>query len=210
MPRMRTLAPMFTGIIEELGTVKRFETVHTDWGPGVRLSIIARRVLEGSFLGASIAVNGCCLTLVERGVDADGEWWATDMSDETLQRTALKGLRPGDRVNLERPMALGDRLGGHLVLGHVDCTGEIVVPAPDLVVRVPSEQMRYLVEKGSVAVDGISLTVFELTADTFRVAVIPHTAEVTTLGLALAGSMVNIELDIIAKHVERLLDPYRV
>jgi riboflavin synthase len=208
--RMRTLAPMFTGIIEELGTVKGFETVDTDWGPGVRLSIVARKVLEGSFLGASIAVNGCCLTLVDRGVDAEGEWWATDMSDETLQRTALKGLRPGDRVNLERPMALGERLGGHLVLGHVDCTGEIVAPAPDLVVRLPTEQMRYLVEKGSIAVDGISLTVFELTADTFRVAVIPHTAEVTTLVGAMPGSVVNIELDIVAKHVERLLDPYRL
>ena len=209
MPRMPTLAPMFTGIIEEMGTVKSVEAADTDWGKGARLIISARKVLEGSFLGASIAVNGCCLTLVDRGTDRDGEWWATDLSDETLQRTALAGARPGDRVNLERPMALGERLGGHLVLGHVDCTGEIVGPAPDLVVRLPRVHMRYLVEKGSIAVDGISLTVFDLTADTFRVAVIPHTAEVTTLGVAGAGAVVNIELDIVAKQVERLLEPYR-
>ena len=106
-------------------------------------------------------------------------------------------------------MALGDRLGGHLVLGHVDCTGEIVAAAPDLVVRLPAAQMRYVVEKGSIAVDGISLTAFDLTDDTFRVAVIPHTADVTTLGSVRQGDAVNIELDILAKHVERLLDPYR-
>ncbi|MEY2553910.1 MAG: riboflavin synthase [Ilumatobacteraceae bacterium] len=200
---------MFTGIIEELGTVKGRETVRTEWGDGTRLSISARKVLEGSFLGASIAVNGCCLTLVDRGNDAHGEWWATDVTDETISRTALASLRPGDRVNLERPMALGDRLGGHLVLGHVDCTGEVVAAAPDLVVRIPAANMRYVVEKGSVAVDGISLTAFDLTDDTFRVAVIPHTADVTTLGAVVPGASVNIELDILAKHVERLLDPYQ-
>ena len=204
---------MFTGIIEEMGTVRSYETVDTEWNgkqvEGVRLSITARKALEGSFLGASISVNGCCLTLVDRGNDEHGDWWSTDMSTETLQRTSLAGLRPGDRVNLERPMALGDRLGGHIVLGHVDCTGEIVAPAPDLVIRLPPEHMRYVVEKGSIAVDGISLTAFGLTEDTFRVAVIPHTADVTTLGVRLPGAVVNIELDILAKHVERLLDPYR-
>ena len=204
-----TLAPMFTGIIEEMGTVKGIDVVRTEWGEGARLSIAARKVLEGWYLGASIAVNGCCLTLVDRGNDSGGDWWATDMSVETLQRTSLASLRPGDRVNLERPMALGERLGGHLVLGHVDCLGEIVAPAPDLVVRLPVAHMRYLVEKGSISVDGISLTAFDLTADTFRVAVIPHTADVTTLGALATGSVVNIELDILAKHVERLLEPYR-
>ncbi len=199
---------MFTGIVEEMGTVRSCDTVPTDWGAGTRLRIGARKVLDGSYLGASIAVNGCCLTLVERGNDADGDWWSTDLSVETMQRTALSGLRPGDRVNLERPLALGERLGGHLVLGHVDCTGEIVAPAPDLVVRLPLEQMRYLVEKGSISVDGVSLTVFDLTADTFRVALIPHTAAVTTLGIVGPGAVVNIELDILAKHVERLLEPY--
>lgn len=200
---------MFTGIVEELGTVKGFETVRTDWGEGARITIAARKVLEGSYLGASIAVNGCCLTLVDRGNDVEGDWWATDMSDETLTRTSLGKLRPGDRVNLERPMALGERLGGHLVLGHIDCTGEIVAPAPDLVVRLPATKMRYLVEKGSITVDGVSLTAFDLTADTFRVAVIPHTADVTTLGTISPGAVVNIELDIVAKQIERLLEPYR-
>lgn len=204
---------MFTGIVEEMGTVRSCETVVTEWEAGevegVRLSITARKALEGSFLGASISVNGCCLTLVDRGNDEHGDWWATDISAETMLRTTLAGLRPGDRVNLERPLALGDRLGGHLVLGHVDCTGEIVAPAPDLVIRLPPQQMRYVVEKGSIAVDGISLTAFDLTADTFRVAVIPHTADVTTLGVREPGAVVNIELDVLAKHVERLLDPYR-
>ena len=208
MPRMPTLGPMFTGIVEEMGTVRSCETVRTEWGDGARLSIAARKVLEGWYLGASIAVNGCCLTLVDRGNDADGDWWATDLSAETLERTALSSLRPGDRVNLERPLALGERLGGHLVLGHIDCIGEVVAAAPDLVIRIPPAQMRYIVEKGSIGVDGISLTAFDLTADTYRVAVIPHTADVTTLGIVQPGALVNIELDILAKHVERLLEPY--
>jgi riboflavin synthase len=200
---------MFTGIVEELGTVKSREMVRTEWGEGARITISARKVLDGSYLGASIAVNGCCLTLVDRGNDIDGDWWATDLSDETLQRTSLANLRIGDRVNLERPMALGERLGGHLVLGHVDCTGEVIAPAPNLVVRLPEVKMRYLVEKGSITVDGVSLTAFDLTEDTFRVAVIPHTAEVTTLGAIGPGASVNIELDIVAKQIERLLEPYQ-
>lgn len=204
---------MFTGIVEELGTVLDASPAESDWGPGIRLKIAASRVLEGSDLGASIAVNGCCLTLVRSSGAADedtreGSWWETDVSSETLERTSIGMLRPGDKVNLERPMALGDRLGGHIVLGHVDGVGEVVSPAPDLVVRVPRHLMRYLVEKGSVTVDGISLTAFDITDDTFRVAVIPHTAEVTTLGLRPAGSRVNLEMDILAKHIERLVQPY--
>lgn len=199
---------MFTGIVEELGTVVSSQPVTTEWGPGVRLRIAASVVLDGSDLGASIAVNGCCLTLVDQG-SADGQsWWDTDVSDETLQRTTTGALKPGDRVNLERPMALGDRLGGHMVLGHVDAVGEVVSPAPDLVVRVPRHLMKYLVEKGSITVDGISLTAFDLTDDTFRVAVIPHTAEVTTLGFRPAGSRVNLEMDVLAKHIERLVAPH--
>jgi riboflavin synthase len=200
---------MFTGIVEELGTVLASEAVSTEWGDGVRLTIAASTVLEGSGLGASIAVNGCCLTLVDQGTGEGGSWWSTDVSGETLGRTTTATLAPGDRVNLERPMALGDRLGGHLVLGHVDCVGEVVSPAPDLVVRIPALDMRYLVEKGSVTVDGISLTAFDLTDDKFRFAVIPHTAEVTTLGFRPAGTKVNIELDVLAKHIERLVAPYR-
>jgi riboflavin synthase len=200
---------MFTGIVEELGAVVSSSPVSTEWGPGVRLRISASTVLEGSGLGASIAVNGCCLTLVDQGTDPSGTWWDTDVSEETLARTTTGSLKPGDRVNLERPMALGDRLGGHMVLGHVDGMGEVVSPAPDLVVRVPEHLMKYLVEKGSVTVDGISLTAFDITKDTFRVAVIPHTAEVTTLGFRPAGSRVNLEMDVLAKHIERLVEPHR-
>ncbi len=205
--------PMFTGIVEELGTVISAHPSRSEWGPGIRLRIQASRVLEGSDLGASIAVNGCCLTLVDSGSEPDGapgsdSWWDTDVSSETLDRTTIGSLAPGDRVNLERPMALGDRLGGHIVLGHVDGVGEVVSPVPDLVVRVPRHLMRYLVEKGSITVDGISLTAFDLTEDTFRVAVIPHTAEVTTLGHRPAGSRVNLEMDVLAKHIERLVEPY--
>lgn len=204
-----TLTVMFTGIVEELGTVVSSADVSTEWGPGVRLTIAASTVLEGSGLGASIAVNGCCLTLVGQGETDGRTWWETDVSQETLDRTTVGSLAAGDRVNLERPMALGDRLGGHMVLGHVDGVGEVVSAAPDLVVRVPSHLMKYLVEKGSVTVDGISLTAFDITTDTFRVAVIPHTAEVTTLGYRPAGSRVNLEMDVLAKHIERLVEPHR-
>ena len=201
--------PMFTGIVEELGTVISTRPAQSDWGPGLRLRIQAHTVLDGSDLGASIAVNGCCLTLVDSGGSGSASWWETDVSSETLERTTIGSLLPGDRVNLERPMALGDRLGGHMVLGHVDAVGDVVSPAPNLVVRVPRNLMRYLVEKGSVTVDGISLTAFDITDDTFRVAVIPHTAEVTTLGHRPAGSRVNLEMDVLAKHIERLVEPYR-
>ncbi|MFM1790200.1 MAG: hypothetical protein RLZZ526_527 [Actinomycetota bacterium] len=190
-----SLDPMFTGIVEELGRVQARN--------GGRLRIGATAVLEGSGLGASIAVNGCCLTLVESGAD----WWETDVTDETYSRTNLGSLQVGDRVNLERPMALGERLGGHIVLGHVDAVGEVVSPAPRLVVRIPRDLMKYLVEKGSCTVDGCSLTVFNLTVDTFEVAVIPHTAEITTFGARKAGDKVNIEVDVLAKHVERLMTP---
>jgi riboflavin synthase len=140
-------------------------------------------------------------------VEIGDGWWATDVSRETLDRTVTGALAAGDVVNLERPMALGDRLGGHLVLGHVDAVGEILEPAPELRVRIPRHLLRYLVEKGSVTVDGISLTAFDLVDDTFRVAVIPHTAAVTTLAHKGAGAPVNIEMDVLAKHVERLLEP---
>ncbi len=184
---------MFTGIVEELGTVERRE--------GAKLRIRAGRVLEGVGLGDSTAVNGCCLTVVAWG---DG-WWEADVSDETYRRTNLGDLEPGDPVNLERPVRLEDRLGGHLVQGHVDAVGEIVEPAPDLRVRMPGELVRYLVEKGSITVDGVSLTVVEVLADGFTVAVIPHTAEVTTLGRKGPGDRVNLEVDVIAKYTERLL-----
>jgi len=184
---------VFTGIVEELGTIAARE--------GSRLRISAGVVLDGSDLGASIAVNGCCLTLVASGDD----WWEADVSDETFRRTTLGALRAGDPVNLERPMVADGRFGGHVVLGHVDLVGEVVSPAPDLRVRIGHDQMHLLVEKGSITVDGVSLTVFALDDDSFQVAVIPHTAAVTTLGSRRAGDMVNIEIDVLAKHVERLI-----
>jgi len=194
---------MFTGIVEELGTVASRQDG--------RLRINARTVLEGSDLGASIAVNGCCLTVVELGAD----WWAADAQIETLDRTTLGALAPGDPVNLERPLRLGDRLGGHLVLGHVDGVGEVtaVSPLPDgstrIEVRAPAGIARYLVEKGSVTIDGTSLTVTTVRdapeGTEFGVACIPHTLAVTTLGVRRPGDRVNLEADMIAKHVERLL-----
>ena len=188
---------MFTGIVEELGKVGSRN--------GSRLRINSTTVLEGSDLGASIAVNGCCLTVV----DTDGStYWDADVSDETYSRTNLGSLQAGDVVNLERPMALGERLGGHMVLGHVDAVGHVVSPAPDLVIRIPRDLMHLIVEKGSVTVDGISLTAFDLTSDTFRVAVIPHTTAVTTLGVRKPGDAVNIEMDVLAKHVQRLVEPH--
>ncbi len=188
---------MFTGIVEELGKVGS--------RTGSRLRINSTTVLEGSDLGASIAVNGCCLTVVA----TDGSsYWDADVSEETYSRTNLGALQTGDVVNLERPMALGERLGGHMVLGHVDAVGHVVSPAPDLVIRIPRDLMHLIVEKGSVTVDGISLTAFDLSADTFRVAVIPHTTAVTTLGVRKVGDAVNIEMDVLAKHVQRLVEPH--
>ena len=188
---------MFTGIVEELGTVLAIEHV----GDAARIRIGATQVLEGAKLGDSTAVDGCCLTVVALG---DG-WWEADVSDETLRRTTLGSRRAGDRVNLERPVQVSDRLGGHIVQGHVDAVGEVVEPVPDLRVRMPDDLRRYVIEKGSITVDGVSLTVVEPTDDGFTVAVIPHTAEVTTLGAKQPGDTVNLEVDLIAKYVERLV-----
>lgn len=187
---------MFTGIVEELGRVASLD--------GPRLRIEATTVLSDVVLGASIAVNGCCLTVVEWGDD----WWLADVSDETFRRTSLGSTRPGDVVNLERPVRLEDRLGGHLVQGHVDAVGEVVVPAPDLRVRMPESLLRYVVEKGSITVDGVSLTVVDVLDDGFTVAVIPHTSDVTTLGRRRPGDPVNLEVDVMAKYAERLLSGF--
>ena len=189
---------MFTGIVEELG---RFVSAE-----GERYRFAAELVLDESELGASIACNGCCLTLVDKG---EG-WWEADVSDETLRRTALGALAPGDPMNFERPVRLADRLGGHLVQGHVDGVGTIVDPAPDLRVRAPDDVVKYLVEKGSITVDGVSLTVVDVLEDGFTVALIPHTADVTTLGVRQPGDKVNLEVDVVAKYVERLVSPHDV
>jgi riboflavin synthase len=188
---------MFTGIVEELGAVSAVETA----GESARLVISASVVTDGTHIGDSIAVNGCCLTVVDIGPG----WWAADAVAETLSRTNLGALKPGDPVNLERPVALGGRLGGHLVQGHVDGVGTVVSPAPDLQVSAGDDVLAYVVEKGSVTVDGVSLTVVSVLPDGFTVAVIPHTIAVTTLGRKLPGDTVNLEADVIAKYTERLL-----
>jgi riboflavin synthase len=192
---------MFTGIVEERGAV--LET------SGRRLVVSCRTVAEGAEVGSSIAVNGVCLTVVER----DAGRLAFDVTEETLARSALGRLRPGHPVNLERPVTLLTRLGGHLVQGHVDGVGEVTSLDVDdggatMQVRAPGEVSRYLVEKGSVAVDGVSLTLAGVDAGdgSFSVALIPHTLAATTLGSVRSGVPVNLEVDVIAKHVERLLE----
>jgi riboflavin synthase len=202
---------MFTGIVEELGRVR---AVVPNAG-GARLEIAATTVLDDATVGASIAVNGCCLTVVELG---DG-YWAADAVVETLARTSLGTLAPGDPVNLERPVRLADRLGGHVVQGHVDATGTVRSRAPQadgselFRFDAPGEVLRYVVHKGSITVDGISLTVAALHDGPdergFSIAVIPHTLVVTTLGVRAPGALVNLEVDLIAKYVERLLVPDR-
>ncbi|HEX9682372.1 MAG TPA: riboflavin synthase [Acidimicrobiales bacterium] len=188
---------MFTGIVEELGTVEARQGGFFRFGARVVVD-------EHTEVGDSIAVNGCCLTVTAVG----DQWWETTAVDETLSRTNLAVLALGDEVNLERPVRLQDRLGGHLVAGHVDATGTVCRPAPDLEVQAPPDVVRYLVPKGSITVDGCSLTVVDVMADRFTVAVIPHTAEVTTLGRRQAGSSVNLEVDVVAKYVDRLLRPH--
>ena len=192
---------MFTGIVEERGVVREVGTT--------RLSIGCRTVTSDATEGASIAVNGACLTVVERS----DEHLAFDVSEETLRRTSFSRLRAGDPVNLERPLTLSSRLGGHLVQGHVDGVGEVVAIdlADDgsswITVRAPERVARYLVDKGSVCVDGVSLTVASRDGTTFGVALIPHTLEVMTFGIVEVGDPLNLEVDVIAKYVEALLDP---
>jgi riboflavin synthase len=196
---------MFTGIVEELGTVRAV----VPNAAGARLEIAASTVLADAEVGASIAVDGCCLTVVTLG---DG-WWSADAVAETLRRTCLGALRPGESVNLERPIRLADRLGGHLVQGHVDAVGTLLAraPLPDgsthARIGAPPALLRYVVEKGSIAVDGVSLTVTDVDSESFGLALIPHTLAVTTLGTKPVGASVNLEADLIAKYVERLLPP---
>ncbi|MFE6779340.1 riboflavin synthase [Streptomyces sp. NPDC057702] len=205
---------MFTGIVEELGAIAAVEELGetTAATPGeapagsARLRIRGPRVTADARHGDSIAVNGVCLTVVEV---ADGEFTA-DVMAETLLRSSLGALVPGSPVNLERPMALGGRLGGHLVQGHVDGTGVITERVPGehwevVTVSLPADLARYVVDKGSITVDGISLTVVEARADHFTVSLIPTTLALTTLGDKRVGDPVNLEVDVLAKYVERLL-----
>lgn len=194
---------MFTGIVEELGRLREL----TD----SRIVVTCRRVVDDAEVGGSVAVNGVCLTVVDRTEDS----LAFDLSEETMHRTSLRRLQVGDAVNLERPVTLATRLGGHLVQGHVDAVGEVRDVRPDgsggawVTIAMPTELSRYLVEKGSVAVDGVSLTVAGLDEEAFSVALIPHTLAVTTLGAARPGDPVNLEVDVIAKYVERSLEGAR-
>jgi riboflavin synthase len=189
---------MFTGIVEELGTV---ETA------GSRLSIGCARVLEDLTIGASIAVNGVCLTAIE--VRSDG--FSADLAPETLDRSNLGDLKPGDGVNLERPLTLAARLSGHIMQGHVDATAVLQSLRAledgnwELLLQVPKALDRYLVFKGSIAIDGISLTIADVTDGLVRVAIIPHTYKVTNLAKRQPGDRLNIECDMLAKHVEKLL-----
>jgi riboflavin synthase len=191
---------MFTGIVEERGVVEaRMDN---------SLTVACRVVLRDADVGASLAVNGVCLTVVER----TGGSLRFDLSDETLAGTSLRRLTAGDPVNLERPVTLAGRLGGHLVQGHVDGVGTVGTVTPDdtggatVRIVVPAELLRYLVPKGSVAVDGVSLTVASLEDDGCTIAVIPHTRAVTTFGSIGEGDPVNIETDVLAKYVERLIE----
>ena len=196
---------MFTGIVEETGTVAALRRQEA----GARVTVRAEKVLDDLEIGGSIAVNGCCLTAVK----IEAQTFAADLSPETLQRTNLGGLRAGSRVNLERPLLPSSRLSGHFVQGHVDGTGELV--SLDAVgggnrllkIRVPEELLKFFVFKGSIAVDGISLTIAALEGGIAGIAVIPHTYRETSLSALKPGARVNLECDMIAKHVERLLQP---
>jgi riboflavin synthase len=193
---------VFTGIVEELGEVTAVETLDD----ACRFRLRGPVVTDGAKHGDSIAVNGVCLTVVEH----EGDEFTADVMAETLTRSSLGALTVGSRVNLERPTAVGARLGGHIVQGHVDGTGEIVARTPSehweiVEISLPAHLSRYVVEKGSITVDGISLTVVEAGTDRFTVSLIPTTLALTTLGLKQPGDPVNLEVDVVAKYVERLL-----
>ncbi len=194
---------MFTGLIEELGVVKGLK----QRGNLIELSIEAEKVVEDLKIGDSIAINGACLTVI--GIKS--KLFSVDVSGETLEKTTLSKLKVGDRINLERPLRMGDRLGGHLISGHVDGVGRIEEKVAHnesflLKFKAPSEFMKYMVPKGSIAVDGISLTIVNVDGESFSVEIIPHTAKVTTLGLKGIGDEVNLEVDLIGKYVESLKD----
>lgn len=193
---------MFTGLIQDMGTIRKIERR----GESAVLTVASRLVGDDLQLGESIAVNGVCLTVT--GWADDG--FNADVSPESFARTTLGDLRPGSRVNLERALRLCDRLGGHLVSGHVDCIARVSKRFPDnnavrFEFTVPAESMRYLVAKGSVAIDGISLTVNEVGSAGFGVAIIPHSLEMTTLKEKQVGDRVNIETDLLGRYIERLM-----
>ncbi len=195
---------MFTGIVTDLGTVRD----STQGAAAVRFRIGTAYDTRTIAQGASISCNGCCLTVVETGAD----WFAVDVSRETLDHTTLADWAAGRRVNLERALKAGDELGGHIVSGHVDAVATIESITPEegsqrFVVAAPGNLMRYVAPKGSVTLDGVSLTVNEVKDNTFGVNIIPHTQAVTTFGAAFPGARVNMEIDVIARYVARVLQP---
>lgn len=198
---------MFTGLVEEMGCLQ----ARGDHGGGMRLLVSARQALiSGLAEGDSIAVNGVCLTVTE----IKGSNFSALVMPETLRKSNLGAALPGDRLNLERALPLGGRLGGHLVSGHIDATGSLTRRYPEgnaLILRfaVPAELTRYMIPKGSIALDGVSLTIAGLDASSFSVSLIPLTAERTTLGRLKIGAAVNIEVDLVGKYVEKMLQPYR-
>lgn len=196
---------MFTGIIEEIGTVRRIER----GAAGARLTIGAKAVLEGTKIGDSIATNGVCLTVVSMTADS----FSADVMAESLRRSGLGQLQSGSPVNLERAMAANGRFGGHIVSGHIDGTGTIASQKREdnavwVTVRAPATLLRYIVEKGSIAIDGVSLTVAAVDETSFSVSIIPHTGTETILLGKKPGETVNLECDVIGKYVEKLLTPY--
>ena len=195
---------MFTGIIEEIGTVKEVRHGHRS----AVVTISAEKVLSGTSIGDSIAVNGVCLTVIAM----DDDSFSADATPETISRSSLGQMHRGSRVNLERAMAADGRFGGHIVMGHIDGTGKVSRVIKDdnsvlLSIEAAPDLMRYIVEKGSIAIDGISLTVAEVWESGFTVSVIPHTASATTIGWMVAGTTVNLETDIIGKYAEKFLIP---
>lgn len=193
---------MFTGLVETLGTIVQ----RLDQPPGCRLRIASGTTAQGAQLGDSICINGCCLTVIE----INGEELDFEAGEETLSRTNLGNLQPGSKVNMERSLAVGDRLGGHYVTGHVDALGTLIERSEDppwanLRFRLPVALASQVASKGSIAIDGVSLTVVDADSDSFSVALIPHTLEVTTLGSRQIGDSVNLETDVLAKYVQRSL-----
>ncbi len=193
---------MFTGLVEELGKVKSIARS----AKSVRLTVAAGKVVEDVKIGDSIAVNGTCLTVVEY----TKQWFTADVMPETVDSTALARLQIGDTVNLERTLRMGDRFGGHIVSGHIDGIGTIMAKEANdiaVIVKIATDPqvMRYIIKKGSIAIDGISLTVVDYAQDWFTVSLIPHSAKMTTLGYKQTGDIVNLEADVIGKYVEKLL-----
>ncbi|WP_299836732.1 riboflavin synthase [uncultured Jannaschia sp.] len=197
---------MFTGIVTDIGTVRAL-----DRRGDLRVRLGTAYDTDGLDLGASVACDGCCLTVVDRGTDATGDWFDVDVSAESLSKTALGTWETGSRVNLERPLRVGDELGGHIVSGHVDGTAQIVSITPEgeskrFVFEAPAALARFIAPKGSVALNGTSLTVNEVEGARFGVNMIPHTQTATTWGTSKVGDLVNLEIDTLARYVARLAE----